>query len=106
VVDDGKGNLRHYLSMKIPYKLNEKSHAFIGFSTDVTELYQLKEEFKKQANTDALTGLYNRRYFFKHAAKEFSRAKRKKIAMTVISIDIDYFKKSMISMVTLLAITY
>lgn len=92
-VDDGEGNLRHYLSMKMPYQLNEKSQALIGFSTDVTELYQLKEEFKKQANTDALTGLYNRRYFFKHAAKEFSRAKRNKLAMSAISIDIDYFKK-------------
>lgn len=93
VVDDGEGNLRHYLSIKMPYQINEDSQALIGFSTDVTELYQLKEEFKKQANTDALTGLYNRRYFFKHAAKEFSRAKRHKLAMVVISIDIDYFKK-------------
>lgn len=93
VAEDGDGNLRHYLSMKMPYQINEESHALIGFSTDVTELYQLKEEFKKQANTDALTGLYNRRYFFKHAAKEFSRAKRHDLDMTVISIDIDYFKE-------------
>jgi len=93
VVDDGEGNLRHYLSMKMPYQINEESQALIGFSTDVTELYQLKEEFKKQANTDALTGLYNRRYFFKHAAKEFSRAKRNGLDLSVISIDIDYFKK-------------
>lgn len=93
VVDDGEGITRHYLSMKMPYQINEKSNALIGFSTDVTELYQLKEEFKKQANTDALTGLYNRRYFFKHAEKEFSRAKRHGLDMTLISIDIDYFKK-------------
>lgn len=93
VVDDGKGNIQHYLSMKMPYKLNEDSQALIGFSTDVTELFNLKEEFKKQANTDALTGLYNRRYFFKHAEKEFSRAKRHGLDMTVMSIDIDYFKK-------------
>lgn len=92
VADDGEGNSRHYISMKMPYKISEESHALIGFSTDVTELYQLKEEFKKQANTDALTGLYNRRYFFKHAAIEFGRAKRHDLDMTVISIDIDYFK--------------
>jgi diguanylate cyclase (GGDEF)-like protein len=65
----------------------------IGFSTDVTELYQLKEQFKKQANTDVLTGLYNRRYFFEHAVIEFNRAKRHKINLAVISIDIDYFKE-------------
>lgn len=38
VVDDGEGNLRHYISMKMPYQINENSHALIGFSTDVTEL--------------------------------------------------------------------
>lgn len=93
VADDGEGNIRHYLSIKMPYQISEKSHALIGFSTDVTELYQLKEEFKKQANTDALTNLYNRRYFFKHAVIEFNRAKRHCLDMTVISIDIDYFKE-------------
>ncbi|MDX2366805.1 MAG: sensor domain-containing diguanylate cyclase [Colwellia sp.] len=93
VVDDGKGDFRHYLSMKMPYKINEESNALIGFSTDVTELFKLKEQFEKQANTDSLTGLYNRRYFFKHADKEFSRAKRHGLDMTVITIDIDYFKQ-------------
>lgn len=93
IVNDGDGNLRHYISMKMPYQLSKKSRALIGFSTDVTELFQLKEEFKKQANTDVLTNLFNRRYFFKHAAKEFSRAKRHGLEMAVISIDIDYFKK-------------
>jgi diguanylate cyclase (GGDEF)-like protein/PAS domain S-box-containing protein len=93
VAEDAEGNLRHYISMKMPYQIDEKSQAMIGFSTDVTELYQLKEQFKKQANTDALTGLYNRRYFFEHAVIEFNRAKRHKINLAVISIDIDYFKE-------------
>ena len=79
--------------MKMPYQINEKSRAMIGFSTDVTELSQLKEQFKNQANTDALTGIYNCRYFFEHAVIEFSRAKRHKINVAVISIDIDYFKE-------------
>lgn len=101
VAEDSEGNLRHYLSMKMPYKINDESQALIGFSTDVTELFKLKEEFKKQANTDVLTGLYNRRYFLKHAEKEFSRSKRYDLDMSVISIDIDFFKKLMINMVTL-----
>ncbi|MGR6874810.1 sensor domain-containing diguanylate cyclase [Pseudomonas sp. HK3] len=92
VAVDPEGNIHHYLSIKMPYQINENSHALIGFSTEVTELYLLKEEFKKQANTDVLTGLYNRRYFFEHAANEFSRAKRHSLDMAVISIDIDHFK--------------
>ncbi|GHE76726.1 diguanylate cyclase [Thalassotalea profundi] len=92
IAHDDDGKIQHYLSTKMPYQLDENSQVLIGFSTDVTELYQLKEEFKKQANTDALTGLYNRRYFFNHAEKEFSRAKRHGLNMGVISIDIDFFK--------------
>jgi len=48
VAEDAKGNLQHYISTKMPYQLNEKSKAVIGFSTDVTELYQLKEKFKNK----------------------------------------------------------
>jgi diguanylate cyclase (GGDEF)-like protein/PAS domain S-box-containing protein len=92
VAEDDNGNLTHYISMKMPYQLDENSKVLIGFSTDVTELFQLKEEFKNQANTDALTGLYNRRYLFEHAEIEFSRAKRHGLDLAVISIDIDYFK--------------
>ena len=90
---DANGNSRHYLSTKMPYQLNKSSQAMIGFSTDITELYELKEQFRKQANTDELTGLYNRRYFFEHAVRELSRAKRHKLNLAVISIDVDHFKE-------------
>jgi diguanylate cyclase (GGDEF)-like protein/PAS domain S-box-containing protein len=90
--EDESGELRHYISTKIPYQLEGGVPALIGFSTDVTELYTLKEEFKKQANTDSLTELYNRRYFTEHAEREFYRAKRHLRIVSLISIDIDHFK--------------
>ena len=90
--EDESGELRHYISTKIPYQLEGGVPALIGFSTDVTELYALKEEFRKQANTDSLTGLYNRRYFIDHAEREFYRAKRHLRIVSLISIDIDHFK--------------
>jgi diguanylate cyclase (GGDEF)-like protein/PAS domain S-box-containing protein len=90
--EDERGELRHYISTKIPYQLEEGIPALIGFSTDVTELYALKEEFKKQANTDSLTELYNRRYFTEHSEREFYRAKRHLRIVSLISIDIDHFK--------------
>ena len=90
--EDERGELRHYISTKIPYQLEEGIPALIGFSTDVTELYALKEEFKKQANTDSLTELYNRRYFTDHSEREFYRAKRHLRIVSLISIDIDHFK--------------
>jgi len=91
--EDENGNLNHYISTKIPYYQEGEAPALIGFSTNVTELYLLKEEFKKQANTDPLTELFNRRYFTDHAEREFHLAKRHLRNMSLISIDIDHFKK-------------
>ncbi len=48
---------------------------------------------KKEAVTDALTGLYNRRYFEESLAKEVARAKRQNQPFSVIGIDLDYLKK-------------
>ncbi|WP_259366936.1 MULTISPECIES: sensor domain-containing diguanylate cyclase [unclassified Colwellia] len=86
------GNTSHYISTKIPFNQPNKLPALIGFSSDVTELYKLKEEFKKLANTDPLTNLYNRRLFTEQAEKEYHRAKRYSLSLTVMTIDIDHFK--------------
>jgi diguanylate cyclase (GGDEF)-like protein/PAS domain S-box-containing protein len=88
--DDGE--TCHYISTKVPFNQPDKLPALIGFSTDVTELFNLKEEFKKRANTDPLTNLYNRRFFTKQAGREYQHAKRYSLSMTLISIDIDHFK--------------
>ena len=84
------GDTNHYISTKVPFERPDKLPALIGFSSDVTELFKLKEEFKQLANTDPLTNLYNRRFFTEQAEKEYQRAKRYSLSMTLISIDIDY----------------
>ena len=43
--------------------------------------------------TDSLTGLANRRYFDEALIKEFYRLKRSESALSLIMLDIDYFKK-------------
>jgi diguanylate cyclase (GGDEF)-like protein/PAS domain S-box-containing protein len=83
---------QHYLSTRVPFQLRGDMSTMIGFSTNVTELYQLKEKFEQLANTDVLTSIYNRRYFFDHADREFNRAKRHQQALAVISLDVDHFK--------------
>ena len=88
-----EGETFHYLSVKVPLLREGELPALIGFSSDVTELYRLKEEFRRQAATAPLTGLYNRRYFVEHAEKEFNRAKRHNHDLSLISLDIDYFKR-------------
>ena len=86
------GEKKHYLTTKIPFKLNDGTKTSIGFSTDITELYLLKEKLQRQAITDSLTGLYNRRYFNEQCEREYSRCIRTGTTMSIIIIDIDYFK--------------
>lgn len=50
------------------------------------------EELVAQANTDYLTGLYNRRYFYEQAKRELSRSVRHRIPLSVMMFDIDHFK--------------
>jgi diguanylate cyclase (GGDEF)-like protein len=49
-------------------------------------------KYRQLAITDSLTGLYNLRYFFTIAEKEFRRALRHRRPAAVIMLDIDNFK--------------
>ena len=53
----------------------------------------LFEEVKKQAITDPLTGIYNRRYFEDNIVKEAARSLRLKQPFSLVSLDLDYLKK-------------
>lgn len=53
----------------------------------------LFEEVKKQAITDPLTGLFNRRYFEENIIKEAERSLRLKQPFSLVSLDLDYLKK-------------
>lgn len=53
----------------------------------------LFEEVKKQAITDPLTGIFNRRYFEDNIVKEAERSLRLRQPFSVISLDLDYLKR-------------
>lgn len=54
---------------------------------------KLRLELQDQATRDPLTGLYNRRYMEEALAREIQRANRRQSAVSVLMIDIDFFKK-------------
>lgn len=57
----------------------------------VDQSYQ--QNLFKAANTDSLTSLYNKRYFMEALEKEFSYTRRSELPLSLIMIDIDYFKQ-------------
>ncbi len=62
----------------------------IDLSITIADLFQV---VKNQAVTDALTGLYNRRYFNEFFENEVLRARRMNQKFTIIGLDLDHLKK-------------
>lgn len=56
------------------------------------ELKKANEQLKKLTNIDHLTGLFNRRYLTEILDGEFFRARRNNEYLSIIMVDIDYFK--------------
>jgi diguanylate cyclase (GGDEF)-like protein len=60
---------------------------------DITQRKKLERELERQAHTDYLTGLANRRHFLELAEHEVAHAKRYGGALSVAMLDLDHFKK-------------
>ena len=56
------------------------------------KLIGLNEELDRQASTDGLTGVANRRHLDEFVKREWDRAVREKNTVSVIMVDIDFFK--------------
>jgi diguanylate cyclase (GGDEF)-like protein/PAS domain S-box-containing protein len=59
---------------------------------DISQRKQLEAELFKQASTDALTGINNRRHFLALAEQEVRRSRRFERSLSAIMVDIDHFK--------------
>lgn len=57
------------------------------------ELNKLNQELERIAHEDALTGIANRRSFDEIARKEWDRALRDKHPLTLLLLDVDFFKR-------------
>lgn len=59
---------------------------------DITDRKNLEEELQRQATTDELTGIANRRCFLKRAEEELRRIDRYQGNCALLILDIDHFK--------------
>jgi diguanylate cyclase (GGDEF)-like protein len=77
-------------------ELGRLAHAFDKMTEALEQKSQenarLLEEVQRLANTDSLTGLYNRRAFFGLAGREFARARRFHTPLSAVMLDVDHFK--------------
>jgi len=84
-------------------RLRHHTKSFIDHQEREAVLHELEEEKKKLAiaykelerlaSVDGLTDIANRRYFDEAFAKEWSRAMRETEPLSLLMIDIDYFKQ-------------
>ncbi len=70
-------------------ELSEKS---LKLDEAYAELREANDQLQHQANTDALTGLANRRYFNKLLSHEYRRCIRGRQSLSVLMSDLDNFK--------------
>ncbi len=79
----------------VRYVRNEKTGAveLHGVTRDISDRRALRLELERQATTDSLTGIANRRHFISLAQKEIDRCTRHGCAICLLMLDIDHFKK-------------
>jgi diguanylate cyclase (GGDEF)-like protein len=74
------------------YLINQFQDMVMRLKEKQDEVDQVHSQLEEQATTDALTGLYNRRYLYDLYPKLLSDAKRQGKNITVILADLDKFK--------------
>lgn len=82
-----------YEFRKSPISFRNKTIAYMYIFRDITSTKLLISDLTFLANNDYLTGISNKMYFMKSIEIEFLRAKRYKKNLSVIMLDIDFFKK-------------
>jgi diguanylate cyclase (GGDEF)-like protein/PAS domain S-box-containing protein len=101
------GVLRHVMARGVAQRDETgKITAIFGVFADITDQKRIEQELKdahamseianralhEMAMQDGLTGLPNRRHFDGALAQEFKRAARDHLELSLIMIDLDYFK--------------
>lgn len=66
--------------------------AVLWVASNISERHLLAQQLRAQSETDALTGLRNRRHFERTAAAEIERSRRYGSSLSMLMFDVDHFK--------------
>ncbi|MFT7860004.1 MAG: diguanylate cyclase [Sulfurimonas sp.] len=86
------GDKVYYFNVSVSLIAADKGYYSVIFS-DVSNEEIYKHELEKLTVTDSLTGIANRRFYNTKIKESISMAKRYKFPLSLISIDIDHFKR-------------
>jgi len=86
-----EGNKYYFLISAFLIKGTKNDYSIV--LTDISNEEKYKHNLELLSVTDALTGIYNRRYFDKAISKELSNSNRYWHALSMVMLDIDHFKK-------------
>ncbi len=64
----------------------------VNACVDISEQKRVEEELRKLCITDSLTGLYNKRHFYKKMSEEVKLSLRRSYPLSLIFFDLDDFK--------------
>jgi diguanylate cyclase (GGDEF)-like protein len=64
-----------------------------ALQTEIAQRIELQAELERQATTDPLTGLVNRREFSRRFALDLARTQRDASPLSLVLIDLDHFKR-------------
>jgi diguanylate cyclase (GGDEF)-like protein len=87
-----KGEVNTIIFSAVVASYEYQPAAIISFF-DITQRKNLENELRKMAQTDSLTGVFNRRYFSDMGKREFIRCRRNRLPLCLMMLDIDHFKR-------------
>lgn len=88
------GEIRYIKAVAKVFRDEEgKPLRMLGTNIDITDRKLLQMKLERQAHTDYLTEVSNRRYFMEQAELELSRSVRYSNSLSVLMMDIDFFKR-------------
>jgi diguanylate cyclase (GGDEF)-like protein len=74
---------------RLEYKVQERT---LELEVALRELSDTNRELQEKNSIDALTGLHNRSFFDKKYQAEVRRSRREQTQLSIVMVDIDYFK--------------
>lgn len=86
-------DMRQNLESRVDTRTAELQKVTKNLIHEVEKSNAMAEQLRHLAETDELTGLYNRRYFVEQFEREWRRGQRHQRKLVLLMIDVDFFKQ-------------